>query len=110
MLSERKKKLYENRPPEGAKPARGGSKMASGRLFCAKAARGALLAGCSWAASWGSFWDFQGLIWMIWTMSVALRETQQKHYILHCFWASCLSSAEVIPHYPNICFFSACSY
>ena len=27
----RKKKLYENRPPEGAKPARGGSKMACGR-------------------------------------------------------------------------------
>ena len=30
MLSERKK-LSENRPPEGAKPARGGSKMAFGR-------------------------------------------------------------------------------
>ena len=29
-LSERRK-LYENRPPEGAKPARGGSKMAFGR-------------------------------------------------------------------------------
>ena len=27
----RKKNLYENRPPEGAKPARGGSKMACGR-------------------------------------------------------------------------------
>ena len=30
MLSEQKK-LYENRPPEGAKPARGGSKIAFGR-------------------------------------------------------------------------------
>ena len=30
MLSERRK-LYEHRPPEGAKPARGGSGMASGR-------------------------------------------------------------------------------
>ena len=30
MLSERRK-LSENRPPEGAKPARGGSKMALGR-------------------------------------------------------------------------------
>ena len=29
-------------------------------------------------ASWGSLWDFQGLIWKIWTMSVALREMQQK--------------------------------
>ena len=27
----RERKLSENRPPEGAKPARGGSKMASGR-------------------------------------------------------------------------------
>ena len=27
----REKKLYENRPPEGAKAARGGSKMVSGR-------------------------------------------------------------------------------
>ena len=27
----RKKKLYENRPPEGAKPARGGVQMVSGR-------------------------------------------------------------------------------
>ena len=30
MLSERRK-VYENRPPEGAKPAREGSKMACGR-------------------------------------------------------------------------------
>ena len=31
MLSEKKRKLYENRPPEGANAAREGSKMVSGR-------------------------------------------------------------------------------
>ena len=125
MLSERRRP-YENRPPEGAKPARGGSKMARGRppkrFFCtsgpnlaAKAARkpslggsggalGTLLAllepswgllgrswgvlGRSWAPLGGRFWPSRGLIWTIWTMSVALREIQQTHRILRCFWAS----------------------
>ena len=108
MLSE-KRKLYENRPPEGAKPARGGSKMLSGRLpdgsfapvgpnLAAKAARkpslggsggalGTLLAllepswgflGRSWAPLGGRFGPSRGLIWTIWTMSVAVREIQQK--------------------------------
>ena len=119
MLSEQKK-LYENRPPEGAKPARGGSKMAFGRPpggsfvpvgpnLAAKAARkpclggsggapGALLAargavlkplgpllgrpGPLLGALGGGFGTSQGLIWTIWTMSVALREIQQKPYIL----------------------------
>ena len=126
MLSEKKKKLYENRPGEGARPARGGSKMACGRPpdgsfvpvgpnLAAKAARklslggsggalGTLLAllepswgllgrswgvpGRSWAPLGGRFWPSRGLIRTIWTMSVALREIQQKPYILQCFWAS----------------------
>ena len=125
MLSE-ERKLYENRPPEGAKTARGGSKMVSGRPpdgsfvpvgpnLAAKAARkpslggsggapGALLAargavlkplgpllgrpGPLLGALGGGFGTSQGLIWTIWTMSVALREIQQKHCILQCFWAS----------------------
>ena len=37
-------------------------------------------------ASWRSFWASQGLIWTFWTMSVALREIQQKPCILRCFW------------------------
>ena len=118
MLSERRK-LSENRPPEGAKAARGGSKMVSGRPpdgsfvpvgpnFAAKAARkpslggsggapGALLAargavlkplgpllgrpGPLLGALGGGFGTSQGLIWTIWTMSVALREIQQKQHI-----------------------------
>ena len=36
----------------------------------------------------GGFGTSQGLIWTIWTMSVALREIQQKPYILQCFSAS----------------------
>ena len=125
MLSERRN-LYENRPPEGAKPGRGGSKMACGRPpdgsfarvgpnLAAKAARkpslggsggalGTLLAllepswgllgrswgvlGRSWAPLGGRFGPSRGLIWTIWTMSVALREIQQKPCILQCFWAS----------------------
>ena len=121
MPSERRK-LYENRPPEGAKPARGGSKMACGRPpdgsfapvgpnLAAKAARkpslggsggalGTFLAllepswgllgvpGRSWAPLGGRFGSSRGLIWTIWTMSVALREIEQKPCILQCFWAS----------------------
>ena len=80
----RKKKLYENRPPEGAKPARERSKMACGRppdgVFCAsgpnlaaKAARKPSLGGSRSALGTlvallepsagrllGSFWAFQG--------------------------------------------------
>ena len=125
MLSERRK-LYENRHPESAKPARGGSKMACegpldgfsvpvGPNLAAKAARkpslggsggalGTLLAllepswgllgrswgvlGRSWAPLGGRFWPSRGLIWTVWTMSVALREIQQKPCILQCFWPS----------------------
>ena len=87
----REKKLYENRPPEGAKAARGGSKMAFGRLpggsfvpvgpnLAAKAARkpclggsgdalGALVASSaspgSWAPLGSRFGTSQGLIWTI---------------------------------------------
>ena len=111
----RNKKLYENGPPEGAKPARGGSKMACGSGFFVQvgptwpprplgsrlwAALGALLEpswgllgrswgvlGPSWAPLGGRFWPSRGLICMIWTMSVALREIQQKPDILQCFFA-----------------------
>ena len=59
MLSE-KRKLYENRPPEGAKAARGESKMVSGRPpdcpfvpvgpnFAARAVRKPCLGGCGGA-------------------------------------------------------------
>ena len=62
MLSE-KRKLYENRPPEGAKAARGGSKMASGRppdssflpvgtYLAAKAAQKPWLGGPGQGRSW----------------------------------------------------------
>ena len=103
MLSE-KRKLYETRPPEGAKAARGGSKMVSGRppdgsfvvrkpclggsggaLGALLAARGAVLKplgpllgrpGPLLGALGGGFGTSQGLIWAIWTMFVALREIQ----------------------------------
>ena len=140
MLSERRK-LSENRPPEGAKPARGGSKMACGRPpdgsfapvgpnLAAKAARkpslggsggalGTLLAllepswgllgrswgvlGRSWAPLGGRFWPSRGLIWTIWTMSVALREIQQKPCILQCFWASraCRRGPKTLQNWPG---------
>ena len=54
----RKKKLYENRPPEGAKPARGGSKMACGMAFLCKWAqlgrqgRSEAVFGRPWGRSW----------------------------------------------------------
>ena len=44
--------------------------------------------GRSWAPLEGRFWPSRELIWTIWTMSVALREIQQKPCILQCFWAS----------------------
>ena len=60
----RKKNLYENRPPEGAKPARGGVQNglweASGRLFCASWAqlgrqgRAEAVFGWLWGRSWGA--------------------------------------------------------
>ena len=117
MLSERRK-LYENRPPEGAKPARGGSQLAFGSCWAQLGRQGrsaavfgrpggalgtlvALLElswgflgrswgvpGRSWARLGGRFGPSRGLIWTIWTMSVALREIQQKPCILLCFWAS----------------------
>ena len=78
MLSE-KRKLYENRPPEGAKPARGGSKMAFGRPpggsfvpvgpnLAAKAARKPSLGGSGGAlgtlgALLELFWGFLGRSW-----------------------------------------------
>ena len=98
--------------PEGANPARRGSKMASKRppdgsfvpVGPTKAARkgalGTLVAllepswgpsvfpGRSWALLVGRFGTLQGLIWTIWTLSVAQREIQQKHRILRCFRAS----------------------
>ena len=105
----------------GAKPARGGSKMVSGRPpdgsigpnFAARAVRkpclggsggalGALLAargavlkplgpllgrpGPLLGALGGGFGTSQGLIWTIWTMSVALREIQQKPLFYCVFW------------------------
>ena len=122
----RKKKTVRKSTPEGAKAARGGSKMVSGRPpdgsfvpvgpnLAAKAARkpslggsggalGTLLAllelswgflgrswgvpGRSWAPLEGRVGPSRGLIWTIWTMSVALREIQQKPCILQCFWTS----------------------
>ena len=120
MLSERRK-LYENRPPEGAKPARGGVqnglREASGQLFFAswdrlgRQGRSEAVVGRPWGRSWdacgalgtvlgaswgvpgrsraplgGHFGTPQGLIWTVWTLSVAQREIQQKHRILRCFW------------------------
>ena len=74
------------------KPCLGGSGGALGALL---AARGAVLKplllgrpGPLLGALGVSFGTSQGLIWTIWTMSVALREIQQKPCILHCFWAS----------------------
>ena len=116
----REKKAVRKSTPEGAKAARGGSKMVSGRPpdgsfvpvgpnFAARAVRkpclggsggalGALLAargavlkplgpllgrpGPLLGALGGGFGTSQGLIWTIWTMSVALREIQQKPCIL----------------------------
>ena len=76
------------------KPCLGGSGGALGALL---AARGAVLKplgpllgrpGPLLGALGGGFGTSQGLIWTIWTMSVALREIQQKLCILRCFWAS----------------------
>ena len=140
MLSE-SRQLYENRPPEGAKPARGGSKMACGRPpdgsfapvgpnLAAKAARklilggswvalGALLAalgaglqplepswavpGRSWAPLGGRFGTSQGMIWTVWTVSVALRDMQQRQCILQCFWASraCRRGPKTLQNWPG---------
>ena len=60
MRSERRK-LYENRPPEGAKPAWGGAKRkASGRLFGERAqlgrqGRSEAVFGRLWGRSWDAF-------------------------------------------------------
>ena len=99
----REKKTVRKSTPEACKTGpwgvQNGLREASGRLFRAswaqlgRAARGAVLKPLGrprplLGASWGSFWDLPELIWTIWTMSVALREIQQKHDILWCFWAS----------------------
>ena len=76
------------------KPSLGGSGGALGTLL---AARGAVLKplgpllgrpGPLLGALGGRFEPSRGLIWTIWTMSVALREIQQKPCILQCVWAS----------------------
>ena len=73
------------------KPCLGGSGGALGALL---AARGAVLKplgpllgrpGPLLGALGGGFGTSQGLIWTIWTMSVALREIQQKHRIFGVF-------------------------
>ena len=131
MLSERRK-LYENRPgskmvsgrpPDGSfvpvgpnlaakaarKPSLGGSGGALGALL---AARGAVLKplgpllgrpGPLLGALGGGFGTSQGLIWTIWTMSVALREIQQKPCILQCFWASraCRRGPKTLQNWPG---------
>ena len=66
------------------KPSLGGSGGALGTLLALLEPSWSLL-GCSWGVpgrSWaplgGRFGPSRGLIWTIWTMSVALREIQQK--------------------------------
>ena len=60
MLSENRK-LYENRPPEGAKPARGGSNIACGTASLCKWAqlgrqgRSEAVFGRLWGRSWDAF-------------------------------------------------------
>ena len=51
----------------------------------------------------GRFGTSQGLIWTFWTMSVALREIQQKPYILQCFWASraCRRGPKTLQNWPG---------
>ena len=98
----------QNRPAGGPKWPPGGSLVPVGPNLAAKAARkpslggsgGALrtllallepswgVPGRSWAPLGGRFGPSRGLTWTIWTMSVALREIQQKPDILQCFWAS----------------------
>ena len=76
------------------KPSLGGSGGAPGTLLALLEPSWGLLGrswgvpGRSWAPLGGRFGPSRGLIWTIWTMSVALRELQQKHCILRCFWAS----------------------
>ena len=66
----------------------------AGRSWDAWGALGAVLGassgvpGRSWAPLGGRFGPSRGLIWTLWTMSVALREIQQKPCILQCFGAS----------------------
>ena len=59
--------------------------------------------GRSWAPLGGLFWPSRGLLWTIWTMSVALREMQQKPFILQCFWASraCRRGPKTLQNWPG---------
>jgi len=76
------------------KPSLGGSGGALGTLLALLGLSWGLFGrswgvpGRSWAPLGGRFELSRGLIWTIWTMSVALREIQQKHRILPCFWPS----------------------
>ena len=98
MLSERRK-LSENRSNMASGRPPDGSFVPFGPYLAAKAARKPCLGGSggalgtlvallepSWAASrpplGGRFGTSQGLIWTIWTRSVAQREIQQKPYIV----------------------------
>ena len=132
MLSERKTctKIDPRRVPNGLWKASGRVFYASVPNLAAKAARkpslggsggalGTLLAllepswgllgrswgvpGRSWAPLGGRFWPSRGLIWTIWTMSVALREIQQKPCILQCFWASraCRRGPKTLQNWPG---------
>ena len=78
----REKKLSENRPPEGAKPARGGSKMVCGRPpdgsfapvgpnLAAKAARKPSVGGSGGAlgALLEGSWEGLGRSWAVWEAS-----------------------------------------
>ena len=95
-------KMACGRPPDGSfapvgpnlaakaarKPSLGGSGGALGTLLALLEPSWGLLGrswgvlGRSWAPLGGRFWPSRGLIWTIWTMSVALREIQQKPCIL----------------------------
>ena len=101
-------KMAFGRPPGGSfvpvgpnlaakaarKPCLGGPGGALGTLLALLEPSWGLLGrswgvpGRSWAPLGGRFGPSRGLIWTIWTMSVALREIQQKPCILQCFWAS----------------------
>ena len=76
------------------KPSLGGFGVALGTLLALLEPSWGLLGrswgapGRSWAPLGGRFGPSRGLIWTIWTMSVALREIQQKPCILPCFLAS----------------------
>ena len=105
----REKKTVRKSTPGGCKTGPRGvqnglRELPVGPNLAAKAARKPCLGACgalgavlgaswgvpgrSWAPLGGRFGPSKGLIWTIWTMSVALREIQQKPFILRCFWVS----------------------